>query len=73
MFMWMVFVRLSLSPSSRNQKNENISSKKGAFFGILFVFLTCRLIRFQQQTIQNLNKLLNYEHIEKAIWWAKDY
>jgi len=32
MFMWMVFVRLSLSPSSRNQKNENISSKKGAFF-----------------------------------------
>ena len=34
MFMWMVFVRLSLSPSSRNQKKENISSKKGAFFGI---------------------------------------
>lgn len=25
------------------------------------------------KTIQNLNKLLNYEHIEKAIWWAKDY
>lgn len=73
MFMWMVFVRLSLSPSSRNQKKENISSKKGAFFGILFVFLPCRLIRFQQQTIQNLNKLLNYEHIEKAIWWAKNY
>ena len=71
--MWMVFVRLSLSPSSRNQKKENISSKKVAFFGILFVFLPCRLIRFQQQTIQNLNKLLNYEHIEKAIWWAKNY
>lgn len=32
MFMWMVFVRLSLSPSSRNQKNENISSKKGGVF-----------------------------------------
>ncbi len=54
--MWMVFVRLSLSPSARNQKKENISSKKGAFFGILFVFLPCRLIRFQQQTIQNLKK-----------------
>ena len=63
MFMWMVFVRLCLSPSARNQKKENISSKKGAFFGILFVFLPCRLIRFQQQTIQNLNKLLDYEHI----------
>ena len=25
------------------------------------------------KTIQNLNKLLNYEHIEKAIWWAKNY
>ena len=65
--------RLCLCFSSRNQKKENISSKKGAFFGILFVFLPCRLIRFQQQTIQNLNKLLNYEHIEKAIWWAKNY
>jgi len=30
--------------------------QKGAFFGILFVFLPCRLIRFQQQTIQNLKK-----------------
>ena len=64
---------LCLCFSSRNQKKENISSPKGAFFGILFVFLPCRLIRFQQQTIQNLNKLLNYEHIEKAIWWAKNY
>lgn len=34
MFMWMVFVRLSLLPSSRNQKKENISSKKQAFFGL---------------------------------------
>lgn len=71
--MRLLTARLSLCFSSRNQKKENISSKKGAFFGILFVFLPCRLIRFQQQTIQNLNKLLNYEHIEKAIWWAKDY
>lgn len=47
--MWMVFVRLSLSPSSRNQKKENISSKKGGVFGILFVFLPCRLVRFQQK------------------------
>ena len=51
--MWMVFVRLSLSPSSRNQKKENISSKKGAFFGILFVFLPCRLIRFQQKQFKS--------------------
>ena len=71
--MRLLAARLSLCFSSRNQKKENISSKKGAFFGILFVFLPCRLIRFQQQTIQNLNKLLNYEHIEKAIWWAKNY
>lgn len=71
--MMLLAARLSLCFSSRNQKKENISSKKGAFFGILFVFLPCRLIRFQQQTIQNLNKLLNYEHIEKAIWWAKNY
>lgn len=61
--MWMVFARLNLPPSSCNQEKENISSKKGAFFGILFVFLPCRLIRFQQQTIQNLHKLLDYEHI----------
>ena len=61
--MWMVFVRLNLPASSCNQKKENISSKKGAFFGILFVFLPCRLIRFQQQTIQNLKKSLDYEHI----------
>lgn len=47
--MWMVFVRLNLPASSCNQKKENISSKKGAFFGILFVFLSCRLIRFQQK------------------------
>lgn len=47
--MWMVFARLNLPPSSRNQKKENISSPKGAFFGILFVFLPCRLIRFQQK------------------------
>ena len=71
--MRLLTARLSLCFSSRNQKKENISSKKGAFFGILFVFLPCRLIRFQQQTIQNLHKLLNYEHIEKAIWWAKNY
>lgn len=73
MFMWMVFVRLSLSPSSRNQKKENISSKKGAFFGILFVFFALSFDTISTKTIQNLNKLLNYEHIEKAIWWAKNY
>lgn len=54
--MGLLIARLSLCFSSRNQKKENISSKKGAFFGILFVFLPCRLIRFQQQTIQNLKK-----------------
>ena len=47
--MWMVFARLNLPPFSCNQEKENISSKKGAFFGILFVFLPCRLIRFQQK------------------------
>ena len=31
--MWVAFVRLSLSPSSRNQKKENISFPKGAFLG----------------------------------------
>ena len=61
--MVLLTTRLSLCFSSRNQKKENISSKKGAFFGILFVFLPCCLIRFQQQTIQNLKKSLDYEHI----------
>ena len=69
----LIIRQLNRFSNFQNQKKENISSKKGAFFGILFVFLPCRLIRFQQQTIQNLNKLLNYEHIEKAIWWAKNY
>ena len=36
--MWMVFVRLSLSSSARNQKKENISSKKGAFLDFIRIF-----------------------------------
>ena len=36
--MWIVFLRLSLSPSARNQKKENISSKKGAFLGFYSYF-----------------------------------
>ena len=36
--MWVAFVRLSLLPSSRNQKNENISSKKGAFLDFIRIF-----------------------------------
>lgn len=42
MFMWMVFVRLSLSPSARNQKKENISSEKGAFLG--FYLYLCPVV-----------------------------
>ena len=45
--MMLLAARLSLCFSSRNQKKENISSQKVVFFGILFVFLPCRLIRFQ--------------------------
>ena len=46
--MRLLTVRLSLCFSSRNQKKENISSKKAGVFGLLFVSLPCRLIRFQQ-------------------------
>lgn len=73
MFMWMVFVRLSLSPSSRNQKKENISSKKGGVFRDFIRIFALSFDTISTKTIQNLNKLLNYEHIEKAIWWAKNY
>ena len=40
--MWMVFVRLNLPASSCNQKKENISSKKGAFFG--FYLYLCPVV-----------------------------
>ena len=40
--MWVAFVRLSLLPSSRNQKKENISSKNGAFFG--FYLYLCPVV-----------------------------
>lgn len=48
--MWMVFVRLSLSSSARNQKKENISSKKGAFFGIFI-----RIFALSFDTISTTN------------------
>ena len=62
---------LCLCFSSRNQKKENISSPKGAFFGILFVFLPCRLIRFQQQTIQNLKNQLDMNILKKLFGGQK--
>lgn len=66
--MWMVFVRLSLSPSSRNQKN--ISSKKGAFLGFYVLFLPCRLIRFQQKKSKpKYENLLDY--VYKAVGGQK--
>ena len=40
--MWVAFVRLSLLPSSRNQKKENISSQKEAFFG--FYLYLCPVV-----------------------------
>ena len=72
MFMWMVFVRLSLLPSSRNQKKENISSEKGRFWAFICIFA------LSFDTISTINnskpkKSIGYEHIEKAIWWAKNY
>ena len=71
--MWMVFARLNLSPSSRSQKKENISSKKGGVFRDFIRIFALSFDTISTKTIQNLNKLLNYEHIEKAIWWAKNY
>ena len=72
MFMWMVFVRLSLSPSSRNQKKKYFFQKRGVFRDFIRIF-ALSFDTISTKTIQNLNKLLNYEHIEKAIWWAKNY
>ena len=40
--MWMVFARLNLPPFSCNQEKENISSKKGAFFG--FYLYLCLVV-----------------------------
>ena len=36
--MWMVFVRLSLSPSARNQKKKIFLPKKGRFSGFYSYF-----------------------------------
>ena len=38
MFMWMVFVRLSLSPSARNQKKKIFLPKKGRFWAFICIF-----------------------------------
>lgn len=39
MFMWMVFVRLSLSPSSRNQKKRKyFFQKRGVFWDFIRIF-----------------------------------
>lgn len=39
MFMWMVFVRLSLSPSSRNQKKRKyFFPKRGVFRDFIRIF-----------------------------------
>ena len=38
MFMWMVFVRLSLSPSSRNQKKKIFLPQKGRFLDFIRIF-----------------------------------
>ena len=40
--MGLLIARLSLCFSSRNQKKENISSKKGAFFG--FYLYLCPVV-----------------------------
>lgn len=71
--MRLLTARLSLCFSSRNQKKENISSKKGGVFRDFIRIFALLFDTISTKTIQNLNKLLNYEHIEKAIWWAKDY
>lgn len=71
--MRLLTARLSLCFSSRNQKKENISSKKGGVFRDFIRIFALSFDTISTKTIQNLNKLLNYEHIEKAIWWAKDY
>ncbi len=46
--------------------------KKGRFRDFIRIF-ALSFDKISTKTIQNLNKLLNYEHIEKAIWWAKNY
>ena len=71
--MRLLTARLSLCFSSRNQKKENISSKKGGVFRDFIRIFALLFDTISTKTIQNLNKLLNYEHIEKAIWWAKNY
>ena len=54
--MWMVFVRLSLSPSARNQKKENISSKKGGVFRDFIRIFALSFDTISTKTIQNPKK-----------------
>ena len=49
----MVFVRLSLSPSSRNQKKENISSQKG---GVFWDFIRIFVLSFDTISTTNNSK-----------------
>ena len=71
--MWVTFVRLSLLPSSRNQKKRKyFFQKRGVFRDFI------RIFALSFDTISTTNnskpkKSIGYEHIEKAIWWAKDY
>lgn len=69
--MRLLTARLSLCFSSRNQKKENISSKKGGVFRDFIRIFALLFDTISTKTIQNLNKLLNYEHIEKLFGGQK--
>lgn len=71
--MRLLTARLSLCFFSRNQKKRKyFFQKRGVFRDFIRIF-ALSFDTISTKTIQNLNKLLNYEHIEKAIWWAKNY
>ena len=64
--------QLARSNLPKSEKRKYFFQKRGVFRDFIRIF-ALSFDTISTKTIQNLNKLLNYEHIEKAIWWAKNY
>ena len=56
-----------------SKKRKYFFPKMGRFSGFYSYFVPDRLIRFTTTNNSKPKKSIGYEHIEKAIWWAKNY
>ena len=71
MFMWMVFVRLSLSPSARNQKKRKyFFQKRGDFRDFIRIF-ALSFDTISTKTIQNLKNQLDMNILKKLFGGQK--